>query len=99
MRPLLLTALLLLSGCCLPIQHGSTTHHLVIGLGIVSVNNYSPLAQVTKTTALGVYGSTGLSPALVVGVGTKTVTSIATNSNVIIEVKQLPGKPLTITVP
>lgn len=46
---------LVFSGCALPIvEKEGTTHHLIVGLGIVSVNDSVPTsAVVTRSKALG----------------------------------------------
>lgn len=94
---LLLCLLLLLGSGCVPIRQNGTTHYLVIGFGVVSVNNTNrEVAQVIRANALGVMVS---NRGMTAGYSATTSVSIKTNENVLIEVKQAPLKPLTVCVP
>ena len=93
---LLCLALLLVSGC-VPIRKGGTTHYVVVGFGVVSVNNTNrDVAQVIRANALGVMVS---NRGMMAGYSATTSVSTKTNENVLIEVKQAPLKPLTVCVP
>lgn len=94
---LLVLCLLLLGSGCVPFHKDGTTHYLVIGVGIVSVNDTNrSAAQVTRANALGV-AVTGRG--LTAGYLAETSVAIQTNENVVIEVKQSPFKPLSVCVP
>lgn len=100
MRSLYLTVvaalgMLLISGC-IPIRTSGTTHYLVIGIGVVSVNNTNQVsAQVTRATMLGGYVTDSG-----VGVGYKSSNQIMvnTNSDMDIEVSSVPFEPLTVNI-
>jgi len=93
---LLVSVLLLVSGC-VPLRQGGTTHYLVLGIGVVSVNRTNQaVAEVTRANALGVMASRR---GLTVGYAAETSVGIKTNENVVIEVKQAPLKPLSVCVP
>lgn len=93
----LLVSVLILGSGCVPFRTNGTTHYLVFGVGVVSVNNTNlDVAQVTRANALGVMVS---NRGLTAGYSATTSVSIKTNENVLIEVKQAPLKPLTVCVP
>ena len=100
MRPLALAivaalGMLFMSGC-IPIRTSGTTHYLVIGIGVVSVNNTNQAsAMVTKATILGGYVTDNG-----VGVGYKSSSKIMvnTNSDMDIEVSSVPFNPVTVNV-
>ena len=49
------SVLLLMVGGCVPLRNGGTTHYLVLGVGIVSVNDTNrEAARVTRANAVGV---------------------------------------------
>jgi len=88
-------ALILIVGC-VPIHVNGTTHYLVVGIGVISVNNTNQaLAQVTKATILGGYASEQGG-----GIGFSSVKKvmIATNVNMVIDVSNAPFKPLNVEV-
>lgn len=81
---------------CIPIRSNGTTHYLVIGIGVVSVNNTNQtMAQITKTTVLGGYVSERGG-----GVGYSSLNQImvSTNSNMDIEVSSAPFNPVKVNV-
>jgi hypothetical protein len=81
---------------CIPIRTIGTTHYLVIGIGVVSVNNTNQAsALVTKATILGGYVTDNG-----VGVGYKSVNQIMvnTNSDMDIEVDSVPFNPLKVNI-
>lgn len=88
-------ALILMVGC-IPIHTNGTTHYLVIGIGMVSVNNTNQaLARVTKATVLGGYASENGG-----GIGYSSVKQImvSTNADMVISVSNVPLKPLVVEV-
>lgn len=92
---LMLVGMLLISGC-IPIRTNGTTHYLVVGIGIVSVNNTNQaIAQVTKSSVLGGYVTEHGG-----GVGYSSINQIMvnTNSDVDIEVNSVPFKQLKVNV-
>jgi hypothetical protein len=100
MRPLALAIVaafgMLFMSSCIPIQTNGTTHYLVVGIGIVSVNNTNQvIAQVTKATVIGGYASEHGG-----GIGYSAVNQIMvnTNSDIDIEVSNVPFKPLSVNV-
>ena len=94
---LLAVSLLLLGSGCLPIQRDGTTHYLVLGFGIVSVNNTNTtLAQVSRANALGVLVS---NHGVTAGYASESLVCIKTNENIVVEVQQSPFKPLNVCVP
>lgn len=89
------SAMLFMSGC-IPIHTNGTTHYLVVGIGVVSVNTTNQaMAQVTKSTVLGGYVSERGG-----GVGYSSVNQIMvnTNSDMDVEVSSVPFKPLKVNV-
>ncbi len=79
------------------VNDGGTTHHLIFGFGVVSVNSgTNHQAEVVNSNVLGLHISNG--PGLKMGVGyaSQSVVSISTNANVVIEVDRRPGKPLKV---
>ena len=91
----MLVGMLLISGC-IPIRTNGTTHYLVVGIGIVSVNNTNQaIAQVTKSSVLGGYVTEHGG-----GVGYSSINQIMvnTNSDVDIEVNSVPFKQLKVNV-
>jgi hypothetical protein len=93
---LLLFALLLVGGC-VPIHKKGTTHYLVFGFGVVSVNSTNrTVATVVRANVIGVVAS---GRGLKAGYSAETSVSIGTNENIVIEVKQAPFKSLNVCVP
>lgn len=81
---------------CVPIHSGKTTHYLVLGFGLVSVNSTNqPAATVVKANVLGIMGSSMPGPKLTVGYASTTVATVATNQNVIVEAGG-PGRNINI---
>lgn len=91
---------LLLTGC-VSFNRGGTTQHVILGFGIVSVNNTNKaVADVIKTQVLGLgFNDSGAGAHFDLGYSSTTVVRVATNQNVVIEVSDVPGKPMTVTVP
>ena len=87
--------LILMVGC-VPIRTNGTTHYLVIGIGVVSVNNTNQYsAAVTKTTVLGGYVSENGGG---VGYSSKNQIMVRTNANIDIEVMSVPFKSMKVNV-
>lgn len=87
--------LLLMVGC-IPIRTNGTTHYLVIGLGVVSVNNTNQYAaSVTKANVLGGYVSDHGGG---VGYSSEQRIMVNTNVNMDIEVSKVPFKPMKVNV-
>lgn len=94
MKLVLLLVLVLATGCAVTDKAG-TTHHLVIGFGVVSVSHPSSAAQVIKATTVGL-GISSSPPGCQLGYGSSITTYVNSGTNLVIEVSELPGKPLTI---
>jgi len=78
----------LLTGC-VPFSRNGTRHYLVLGIGIVSVNNTNQtVADITKAHVLGIYGALEPVPGLSAGYVSTTTISVKTNSNVLIDVSK-----------
>ena len=87
--------LILMVGC-IPIRTNGTTHYLVIGIGVVSVNNTNQSsAIVTKTTVLGGYASESGGG---VGYSSQNRIMVNTNTDMDIEVKSVPFKSMKVNV-
>ena len=81
---------------CVPIRTKGTTHYLVVGLGVVSVNNTNQYAaSVTKANVLGGYVSDHGGG---VGYSSEQRIMISTNVNMDIEVSKVPFKPMKVNV-
>lgn len=79
---------------CIPIRSGGTTHYVVIGIGIVSINNTNrSVAQITKTTVLGGYASEN---GCGIGYSSKNNILVVTNSDMEIEVKSMPLRVIKV---
>jgi hypothetical protein len=91
----LVVGMIFMSGC-IPIHTNGSTHYLVIGLGVVSVNNTNQaIAQITKSTILGGYVSEHGG-----GIGYNSLNQIMvnTNSDMDIEISRVPFKSLKVDV-
>jgi hypothetical protein len=88
---LLLTAF---SGCAITDKSG-TTHHVIVGFGVVSVSQTNTVARVVRTTAIGLSAASGPGSCFV-GYGSGVTVSVCTNANMLIEVDQKPWKPIKI---
>ena len=90
----------LLAGCSIPIKgQDDTIHHLIIGLGIVSVKQpeENSGALVTKTESLGVYISNQPSISFSLGYAKSNVVSIPeTTDNIILDISQKSFGPISI---
>lgn len=92
-----LVVFVLLGSGCVPIRKNGTTHYLVVGVGVVSVNNTNrDLAQVVRANALGVLVS---NRGMTAGYSAETSVSVRTNDNIAVEVSQSPFKSLNVCVP
>ena len=81
---------------CIPIRTNGTTHYLVVGIGVISVNNTNQnSAFVTKTTVLGGYVS---EKGAGVGYSSQNLIMVNTNSSMDIEVKSVPFKSIKVNV-
>jgi len=100
----LLINLLMCSSCVVSIPgkgiESNTSHHLVIGFGIVSVNEPDDIALVsTSTQVLGVNVSDRPGMKLGIGYSANTVITVPNNAeDVRVEVSQLPGKPFIVDI-
>jgi len=96
LRLSVLLGLLLVSGC-VPIHKKGTTHYLVFGLGVVSVNSTNrTVATVVRANAIGVVAS---GSGMKIGYSAETRVDIKTNENIVIEVNKKPFKSLSVCVP
>ena len=87
--------LILMVGC-IPIRTNGTTHYLVIGVGIVSVNNTNQYsAAITKTTVLGGYASENGGG---IGYSSRNQIMVRTNADMDIEVMSVPFKSMKVNV-
>lgn len=89
--------LLMVSGCVGIPGQGGTTHYLIVGVGIVSVNESEDAITATQTQALGI--SLSDRPGLKLGIGyaSSTVVTVAPGAeDVRVEVSQRPGGPLVV---
>jgi hypothetical protein len=96
-----LTFCTVLTGCvAIPGKNG-TTHHLIIGIGLVSVNDSCAQAVVaTDAHALGISISNQPGLKFAAGYSSNTVVSVAEGADdVRVEISKLPGRPLMIDVP
>lgn len=85
--------LLLMCGC-VPIRTNGTTHYLVLGIGVVSVNNTNQYAaSVTKANVLGGYVSDHGGG---VGYSSEQRIMVNTNSDLTIEVNSVPFKSIKV---
>ena len=88
-------ALILMVGC-IPIRTNGTTHYLVLGIGVVSVNNTNQYAaSVTKANVLGGYVSEHGGG---IGYSSEQRIMVSTNAGMDIEVSKVPFKPLKVNV-
>jgi hypothetical protein len=93
--------LLAFDGCVsIPGKNG-TRHHLIIGVGIVSVNESPAQAVVaTDSHALGISISEQAGLKFALGYSSSTVVSVADGADdVRVEVSKVPGGPLIVDVP
>jgi hypothetical protein len=95
--PLLLFALL--TGCAATGKDG-TKHYLVLGLGVVSVNNTNPVgATVCKMQVLGIGVSDMPGVRFGVGYANSVVVAVPPTNHVLLEVSDGPFKPLIVNTP
>jgi hypothetical protein len=99
--PALLSSCLILclglSGCCKWTDKSGTRHTLIIGIGVVSVNESKPeAAQVVRASALGISAGTG---GFTAGYSSRFSTSVPAGAeDVRIEASQHPFAPVKIEV-
>jgi len=95
-------AILILCGCSgVPVRtKDGTVHHLILGLGVVSVNQSQPaVATVTRSRAIGLSATDRPSVALGLGYSSQTTTLIPAGvEDVHIEMSQRPFGPLHVNV-
>lgn len=90
-----------LAGCiAIPGKNG-TTHHLIIGIGLVSVNESSAQTVLaTDSHALGISISNQPGLKFVAGYSSNTMVSVADGADdVRVEVSKFPGGPFVVEVP
>lgn len=96
-----LVIILLLAGCCVVTEgKDKTIHHLIIGIGVVSVKETpSPSVVVTDSKAIGINISDRPGLKLGIGYSSSTVLTIPDNAtDVRVEISGEPGGPLLIDV-
>jgi hypothetical protein len=94
-RGLLFFLMLSMIGC-IPIQTKGTTHYLVLGIGVVSVNNTNQiLATAIKSTVIGGYASENGGG---IGYSSKNQIMVNTNADMCIEVNSVPFKAMKINI-
>ena len=83
---------------CVPFHRDGTTHYLVLGFGLVSVNSSTNQVAVTavKANVLGVMASTMPGPKLSIGYASMAAASVETNQNAIVEIGG-PGRNINVT--
>jgi hypothetical protein len=90
------------TGCSgIPVRsRDGTTHHLIIGIGVVSVNNSRPsAATVTATHAVGVSMSDAPALNLQIGYSSSLTTAIPDDAeDVRVETSRLPFGPVIVDV-
>ena len=87
---------LLLGSGCVPIRTNGTTHYVVLGIGVVSVNNTNQYAaSVTRANVLGAYVSDHGGG---IGLSSEQRMMVSTNDNILIEVSKTPFKPIKVNV-
>ena len=87
---------LLLGSGCVPIRMNGTTHYLVLGIGVVSVNNTNQYAaSVTRANVLGAYVSDHGGG---IGYSSEQRMMVSTNEDILIEVSKVPLKPIKVNV-
>lgn len=88
-------------GACIPIRGtGGAKYHLIIGFGIIGINEADNAVTATQTQSLGV--SISDRPGLKLGLGyaSSTVVTVAPGaSDVRVEVSRKPGGPLVVDTP
>lgn len=95
-RAIFAAASLILMPGCIPIRNNGTTHYVVLGIGVVSVNNTNQYAaSVTKATVLGGYASEHGGG---IGYSSEQRILVNTNADMDIEVSKIPFKPLKVNV-
>lgn len=98
----ILLVLLVTSSCIVSIpgkgSESNTSHHIVIGFGIVSVNEPENIALIsTSTQVLGINLSDRPGMKLGVGYSSNTVITVPDGAeDVRVEVSQLPNKPFIV---
>ena len=88
---------------CIPLRTKDSTHHVVLGIGVVSIPRSSSIVpeeepRVVKAQYLGVLVGDQPGARLGIGYGNSISTIVPTNRNVIIEVSDGPFQPVTVQV-
>jgi len=88
-------------GCVSIRGENGTVHYLIVGFGVVSVNDAAgPAVTATKAHVLGISVSDRPSPALAIGYSSSTVVTIADGAeDVRVEISQFPGTGLIVDAP
>lgn len=94
---LCLALLLGLTGCCRWTDKSGTRHTLIIGVGVVSVNESKPeAAQVIRANALGITADAG---GVTAGLSSRFTTAVPSGAeDVRIEASQKPFAPIKIEI-
>lgn len=89
------------SGCISIPRKNGTVHYLVVGFGIVSVNDAAaPAVTATNAHVLGISVSDRPSSTLAIGYSSSTVLTIADGAeDVRVEISKLPGRPIIVEAP
>ncbi|MBU1052571.1 MAG: hypothetical protein KKC46_01940 [Proteobacteria bacterium] len=104
MRQIIYISLLscLLCGCSIPINgQNGTTHHLIVGLGVVTVKqpNENNGVLVTKTESIGAQISDQPTIHFAIGYSKSNVVSIPeTTNNIVLEISQKTLGPINIVI-
>ena len=75
---------LLLTGCSF--ERNGVVHHVIIGVGVVSVPKTNDVAQVTRIRAVGLYGGNLVGPTFAAGYLSSSITQVK-QTNVLLEIK------------
>ena len=94
--------MLLVAGCCnIPIQRpDGTVHHLIIGIGVVTVPATDKAISVlaVRAWALGLHVSDQPGPQCSLGYASSTVLSVPVEADCLIEVSQRPFGPYVVEI-
>jgi hypothetical protein len=86
---------------CVPILgKKGNVHYLILGFGIVTVNESSQAVTATDIHALGISASDQPGLKLAVGYSSSTIVSVTDGAeDVRVEVSKIPGSPIVVDVP
>jgi hypothetical protein len=96
-RLIAVISFMVLAGCCLSHKdERGTQHYLIIGLGMVSLNEKDNAVLATRLNSIGI--SLSNRPDLRFGLGytSSLVVSIVPYADTLVELSQSPGDPITI---